>query len=60
MPAEWEEHSATWLSWPHNRDTWSGALPAVESVMVSIIEALSESERIRINVLNESHDAIKD
>lgn len=56
MPAEWEEHSATWLSWPHNRDTWPDALPAVESAMVSIIEALSESERIRINVLNESHE----
>ena len=24
-PAEWEPHCATWLSWPHNRDTWPGA-----------------------------------
>ncbi len=22
MPAEWEPHEATWLSWPHRRDTW--------------------------------------
>ncbi len=24
MPAEWEPHAATWLSWPHNRKTWPG------------------------------------
>ena len=24
-PAEWESHRATWLSWPHNRETWPGA-----------------------------------
>ena len=22
MPAEWEPHAATWLAWPHNRETW--------------------------------------
>ena len=23
LPAEWERHEATWLSWPHNPETWS-------------------------------------
>ena len=56
MPAEWETHSATWLSWPHNAKTWPGALPAAETAMASIVEALSESETVRINVIDESHE----
>ena len=24
MPAEWAEHQATWLSYPHNEDSWPG------------------------------------
>lgn len=56
MPAEWETHSATWLSWPHNDETWPDALPAVEAAMVSIVGALSDSEAVRINVLDEGHE----
>ena len=56
MPAEWEPHSATWLSWPHNPQTWPGTLGAVESAMVDIVAALGESERMRINVLDEAHE----
>jgi agmatine/peptidylarginine deiminase len=22
MPAEWEPHAATWLAWPHKRESW--------------------------------------
>ena len=56
MPPEWEPHSATWLSWPHNSQTWPGTLGAVESAMVAIVAALGESERVRINVLDEAHE----
>ena len=56
MPAEWAPHSATWLSWPHNARTWPGALDAVERAMVAIAAALGESERLRINVLDEAHE----
>ena len=56
MPAEWEPHSATWLSWPHNPQTWPGTLGAAESAMVDIVTALGESERVRINVLDEAHE----
>ena len=24
MPAEWEPHAATWLSWPHKLASWPG------------------------------------
>lgn len=56
MPAEWEPHQATWLSWPHNRDTWPGKFEPVEPVMVQAVAALSRSELVRINVLDEAHE----
>ena len=56
MPAEWESHAATWLSWPHNRQTWPDALAAVESAMADMAAALAECETVRINVLDEAHE----
>ena len=56
MPAEWEPHQATWISWPHNRDTWPGKFGPVEPVMVQAVAALTTSERVRINVLDAKHE----
>ena len=56
MPAEWEKHAATWLTWPHNVETWPDVLPSVEREMLSIITVLSESEVVRVNVLNAAHE----
>ena len=52
MPAEWEPHEATWLSWPHRRDTWPGAFEEVPPVFVQIAKHLAESVLVRINVGN--------
>lgn len=52
MPAEWEPHDATWLSWPHNPETWPGCLDAIEAPMVEIVAALAEVESVHINVLD--------
>ena len=52
MPAEWERHEATWLSWPHNRETWPGCLERAEAAMVEFAVALAEHEQVRINVLS--------
>ena len=49
-PAEWEPHAATWLSWPHNQETWPGRLAAVERVFAGMVEALASGEELRINV----------
>jgi agmatine deiminase len=57
MPAEWEQHQATWLSWPHNRASWPGAFEAVEPVMVQAVAALATSETVHINVLDAAHEA---
>jgi len=57
MPAEWEPHQATWLSWPHNRASWPGAFEAVEPVMARAVAALATSETVHINVLDALHEA---
>jgi agmatine deiminase len=57
MPAEWEPHEATWLSWPHNRATWPGCFDLVEPTMVEVVRALAETERVHINVLHAEHEA---
>lgn len=56
MPAEWELHQATWLSWPHNRETWPGKFEPVEPIMVQAVRALAGSETVHINVLNAEHE----
>ncbi|HVJ20440.1 MAG TPA: agmatine deiminase family protein [Polyangiaceae bacterium] len=50
MPAEWEPHRATWLSWPHEQSDWPGKFGAVPWVFCEIAKALQEGERIRLIV----------
>jgi agmatine deiminase len=56
MPAEWSPHQATWISWPHKRESWPGNFEAVEPVMVRAVGALAASEPVRINVLDRPHE----
>ncbi|HMV47829.1 MAG TPA: agmatine deiminase family protein, partial [Blastocatellia bacterium] len=53
MPAEWEPHEATWLSWPHKEASWPGRFEPVPAVFVELTRLLSESELVRINVADE-------
>ncbi|MFI5404635.1 MAG: agmatine deiminase family protein, partial [Candidatus Gagatemarchaeaceae archaeon] len=56
MPAEWERHEATWLSWPKNPDTFPPeVLPGVEAAYTTMVDALSRGEKVRVLVddLNE-------
>lgn len=51
MPAEWEKHDATWLSWPKDPNTFpSDILPKVEETYKKMIESLSAGEEVRILV----------
>ena len=55
MPAEWEQHSSTWLAWPINLDTWKADdLREVENVYIEIIRSLVTGENINILIENES------
>ena len=46
LPAEWEPHAATWLAWPHNRETWRGVFSAIADVYVEMVAALHHHERV--------------
>ena len=50
MPAEWAAHSATWLSWPHNLETWPTQLEKVRDVWVRMVAALSPHEQVYLLV----------
>ena len=54
FPAEFEEHEATWLSWPHKEASWPGKLDAVYPYYAQFVKALAESEKVRINVADEA------
>lgn len=55
MPSEWEPHRATWLSWPHNTETWPTELEEVERTFVEITGHLSRYEHVHINVNDADH-----
>jgi len=57
LPAEWAPHEATWLSWPHNRDSWPGVFEGVEPAMVEFVRELAVCEAVYINVLGAEHEA---
>lgn len=48
MPAEWEPHAATWLSWPHNRDSWPGQFEPIPGVWADLVHALCQVELVNI------------
>ena len=49
-PAEWEPHRATWLAWPHNRETWPRSLEAAEEAYEAMVRALQGAETVCITV----------
>jgi agmatine deiminase len=56
MPAEWEEHEATWLGWPHNVTDWPGRFAPIPWVYGEIVRKLAEGEKVRILVPSRSHE----
>jgi agmatine deiminase len=50
MPAEWEKHEATWLSWPHNPADWPDKIDTIRWVYGEIVRKISAGEMVRILV----------
>lgn len=57
-PAEWERHRATWVSWPHNLETWPSALATVRATFGAMVAALSPREAVEIGVADEAMEEI--
>ena len=56
MPAEWEQHEATWLGWPHNLSDWPGRFAPIPWVYGEIVRKLAEGEIVRILVPSKAHE----
>ncbi|HEX3720261.1 MAG TPA: agmatine deiminase family protein [Verrucomicrobiae bacterium] len=53
MPAEWETHAGTWLTWPRPEGiSFPGKYETVPPVYARLIRHLTETEEVNINVWN--------
>lgn len=57
MPAEWEPHEGTWLSWPKKEETWPGKIQTVFPVFAEMIRLLSEGETVHVTVNDGDREA---
>jgi agmatine deiminase len=53
MPAEWRRHSATWLSWPKDPETWPERVPQVQEIFLQMMAALVPHEVVNLLVDDE-------
>jgi agmatine deiminase len=59
MPAEWEPHTATWLSWPRREGIsfpGPGAYDKAATAIAKMVHALADSEPVHINVCDAAHE----
>ena len=54
MPAEWAKHRATWLSYPHNENSWPGKIETIFPSYHLFIKTLAEDEEVHISVVDQS------
>jgi len=54
MPAEWEPHRGTWLSWPHKQASWPGKFAPIPAIFARMVRHLAEHEEVHINVWGET------
>jgi agmatine deiminase len=58
MPAEWEPHTATWLSWPRREGiSFPESFDRVLPTLRAMVEALIHSEQVCINISDGAHEA---
>ncbi len=54
MPAEWEPHRGTWISWPHKEASWPGNFAPVPGIVAAMVRELAMGEEVHINVADEA------
>lgn len=57
MPAEWERHEATWISWPANVTDWPGKFAPIPWVFGEMARKITPGEILRIIVNDAAHEA---
>jgi agmatine deiminase len=53
MPAEWHRHTATWLAWPKDPETWPDRVPQVQEIFLRMMAALTPAETVNLLVDDE-------
>jgi agmatine deiminase len=48
LPAEWEEHAATWLAWPAEPEDWPGKLRPARIAFTEMARVLTRGEIVRV------------
>ena len=48
MPPEWQRHTATWLTWPKDPETWPDRVPQVEAIYLQMMAALAPNEIVNL------------
>lgn len=54
FPAEWARHESTWLSYPHNENSWPGKIETIFPNYNLFIKEVSKGEIVNIIVLDSS------
>jgi agmatine deiminase len=54
MPAEWEPHAATWLTWPAEKSDWPGKFAPIPWLYGDIVRHLARVEQVRIVVADDA------
>lgn len=58
MPAEWRRHSATWLTWPKDPETWPDRVAQVEETFLQMMAALTPHEIVNLLVDDAKTEAV--
>lgn len=56
MPAEWEPHRGTWISWPTRESSWPGKFEPVPAHWAAMARELCEAEEV--NILVDDQNAV--
>lgn len=56
MPAEWQPHSSTWITWPHRTSDWPGRFAPIPWVYAEIAKKVSAGEKLRVLVNSAGHE----
>lgn len=54
FPAEFSQHTSTWLSWPHKEGSWPGKLDSIFPPYAEFIKYVALGELVNINVTDEA------
>jgi agmatine deiminase len=59
FPAEWEQQAATWVTWPHNPNTWPHCFEAATDDFAGMVAAIAADQVCNVIARSEKHESIR-